>query len=157
VIARLTLHFTFEDNNRKRAEIRINLREDTTFLQVSQWVASMEAALSQLSDCAIVKAEAKYSFVLSGQPIAGPNSDCTLFLYVFLGNDVESASIAVSSPRILPVDVVGPYRGFRLAMGAFQLPGLQQALGVITTDTLTPIGNAWIAANYLGSYNREIP
>jgi len=42
-------------------------------------------------------------------------------------------------------------------MGAFQLPGVQQALGVITTDTLTPIGNAWIAANYLGSYNREIP
>jgi len=157
VIARLTLHFTLEDSNRKRAEIRLNLREDTTFSQVGQWVASMEAALSLLSDCAIVKAEAKYSFALFGQQEASSTSDCSLVLYVFLGNDTESASITVFSPRILPVDLVGPYRGFRLAMEAFQLPGVQSALGVITSNSFTPIGNSWIAANYIGSYNRENP
>jgi len=156
MVARLTLHFTLEDNNRKRAELRINLREDTTFSQAGQWVASMEAALSQLSDAAIVKAEAKYSFALAGQEEAAPDSDCTLFLYVFLGNDVEQASIAVPSPRVLPVDLVGSYRGFRLAVDAFQVPSVQEALGFITTNTVTQFGNAWITTNYLGSYNREI-
>lgn len=154
---RVTLHFTLQDNNKKRAEMMFHLREETSFSEAANWVASHEAALLSVTDADILRAEVKYVYNLSAQPVAGPDSDITLFLYIFLSNDTNTASIAMPAPRQLPVDLVGAYRNFRLAMAAFLLPSVSAALDSIIASSVTPTGDNWPTTDRVGGYNREQP
>lgn len=146
---RFQLRFHAEDNNGKRAEVRV-WKQATDFAGAAAFAAALATALQALSDASFVSYDIFPPRVSFDPPPPGPNSDARTYTILFYREGADVASIGVPSAGKLPHQNDGPYTGIRVLRDDIAVSGLLGSVEAIASWLVRPDGREYPTAFSVG-------
>lgn len=146
------IRFHFTDGGARKAQVRLYPHDTSASLVSSGRVLTIAAAMSGVSDAAIVKAEVIYPVDISIIPLDAVNSNVNRSAVLFYRNGGDTASFAVPSARPVLAEVTGEYAGGRITRDSLGVLDLLPLVDALLTGFIDPAGRPYGSSFSVGGF-----